>query len=305
MTSRTLRAAGLVFAAALLTTTQVLAQRTPEQMRKGASLAPDLELPREASTLSAFTQPRMALFRPAGSGPFPALVLHHQCGGLGPPKRPNASMLDWARAAVNRGYVVLLLDSLASRGVDSVCEGPRAGINFFRGARDAFQALDHLRKLDFVDPKRVALAGFSWGAMAGVMSTSKSWADALSSGDRFAAVVAFYPGCFTLKPPGQAPYEVVNADIVTPLLVLMGDRDTETPPADCVPRLEAARASGAPVQWHVYPGAHHCWDCAHLHGFRKTDSRGNDVLYQYDRTVTTDSSTRMFEFIEKAFTSPR
>ncbi len=48
-----------------------------------ASQAKDLEFPVEASGISLFTTPRMALYKAEGAGPFPALVLHHQCGGLG------------------------------------------------------------------------------------------------------------------------------------------------------------------------------------------------------------------------------
>ena len=66
----------------------------------------------------------------------------------------------------------------------------------------------------------------------------------------------------------------------------MGERDTETPPAECVPKLEVARTAGAPVEWHVYPEATHCWDCKNLDGFSKTDFRGNQVVYQYDKKLS-------------------
>jgi dienelactone hydrolase len=58
------------------------------------------------------------LIKPAGPGPFPAIVLMHQCGGL------NVAVAAWARAAVSHGYAVLLVDSLAPRSVKSVCFGP-------------------------------------------------------------------------------------------------------------------------------------------------------------------------------------
>jgi dienelactone hydrolase len=181
--------------------------------------------------------------------------------------------------------------------------GPRGGVNFARGVSDALQAAEHLRKFDFVDKKRIAQAGFSWGAMVGALASSRQWASALSSGfsaTRFAAVVSFYPGCFTVRPPNSASFEIVNTDIDLPLLVLLGDKDTETPPAECVPKLEAARSAGAPVEWHVYPGATHCWDCENLNGFTKVDFRGNQVVYHYDKDTTQDATRRMFEFLQKA-----
>lgn len=280
------------------------AQMAPERLAAAASQARDLEFPGEASGWSILSSPRMALYKPDGAGPFPALVLHHQCGGLGNPRWQNLSMLGWAKEAVARGYVALLIDSLGPRGVDTVCMGPRGGVNFMRGVRDALQAADHLRKLDYVDRQRIALAGFSWGAMVGVLASGRQWATALGSGGRFAAVVSFYPGCFTIRPPGGTPYEIVNDDIDRPLLVLMGGEDTETPPADCVAKLEAARAAGAPVEWHVYPGATHCWDCENLDGFSKVDVRGNRVAYRYDASATRDSARRLFDFLALRLGAP-
>jgi dienelactone hydrolase len=267
----------------------------------GAGLAKDLEFPAKPSRLSFFSVPQMALYKPDGPGPFPALVLHHQCGGLGQDRWQNLSMLDWAKEAVSRGYVALLIDSLGPRGAKTVCMGPQGGVNFARGVRDALQAAEHLRRFDFVDKERIALAGYSWGAMVAVLASGQRWGTSLAAGGRFAAAVSFYPGCFTIRPAAGNPYEIVNSDIDRPLLVLMGERDTETPPAECVPKLEAAKASGAPVQWHVYPEATHCWDCKNLDGFTKVDFRGNQVVYRYDKSISNDASRRMFEFLEKTF----
>lgn len=291
--------AAIAFSLLLLGPAAVSAQMTSERLRGASRQAPDLEFPAQPSPLSSSALPAMAVYKPDGPGPFPALVLQHQCGGLGNPRWKNMSMLNWAREAVARGYVALVVDSLGPRGADSVCMGPRAGVNFMRGVKDALQAADHLRKFDFVDGKRIALAGYSWGAMIGVLASSKLWGTTLSPGERFAAVVSFYPGCFTIRPPADSPFEIVNADIDRPLLVLMGEKDTETPPTDCVVRLETARAAGAPVEWHVYPGVTHCWDCENLNGFSKVDFRGTQVVYRYDSSATTDSAQRMFDFLQR------
>lgn len=290
----------LAFTCLLLVPAGALAQADANPLLAATRQAADLVFPGEAGTLAAATTPRMALYKPEGAGPFPALVLHHQCGGLGSARWQNLSMLDWAREAVARGYVAFLIDSLGPRGVGTVCMGPQGGVNFFRGVRDALQAAEHLRKFDFVDKKRIAHAGFSWGAMVGVMASSRRYGTALAAGERFAAAVALYPGCFTIRPPSGNAFEIANADIDRPLLVLMGDQDTETPAAECVARLEAAKAAGAPVEWHVYPGMTHCWDCRNLDGHSKIDVRGHQVVYRYDKEVTGDSARRMFEFLDKA-----
>lgn len=269
------------------------------QSRTGPGLAKDLQFPSDVSAFASIERPRMALFKPEGAGPFPALVLLHQCGGLGSPQRPNESMLGWAKEAVARGYAALLVDSLGPRGVDSVCYGPKGGVFFSRGLKDALQAAEHLQKFDFVDPKRIALAGYSWGAMVGVLAGSAGWSGTAVPGVRFAAAVAFYPGCFTIKPPTAASYDIVQPDIDRPLLALMGQLDTETPAEECVAKLGAAKAAGAPVEWHVYPQATHCWDCKQLDGFSKTDVRGNKVVYRYSTEYTADSLQRMFQFLDR------
>ncbi len=262
--------------------------------------ASDLELPREASSLSFLSSPELALYKPEGAGPFPAIVLLHQCGGLRATNRnwQNMSMLSWAKQAVARGYVALLLDSLGPRGVDTVCMGAKGGVHFPRGVRDALQAAEHLRGLAFVDRERIVFAGYSWGAMAGLLASSQAWGTALAPGERFRAVAAFYPGCFQIRPSGGRPYEIVQGDIDRPLLVLMGGQDTETPPEECTQRLQPLKDAGAPVEWQVYPDATHCWDCETLDGMRKTDFRGNAVVYRYRYDLTRDAAERMFSFFD-------
>lgn len=282
--------AAILFAAATL----ALAQQP---------MARDLQFPAEPVALLSIERPQMALFKPEGAGPFPALVLLHQCGGLGTARWRNESMLGWAKEAVARGYVALLVDSLGPRGVDTVCYGPKGGVLFSRGVKDALQAAEHLQKFDFVDGKRIALAGYSWGAMVGVLASSARWSGNALPGVRFAAAVAFYPGCFTIRPPTAAAYEIVQPDIDRPLLVLMGEQDTETPAEECLAKLDAAKAAGAPVEWHVYPQATHCWDCKNLDGFTKTDVRGNSVIYRYSADATADSLQRMFQFLERTMGS--
>jgi dienelactone hydrolase len=287
--------------AALLVACAVNAAAQDDAARhaRAAMIAPDLAFPADVSNLGFFSTPRMALYKPEGEGPFPALVLVHQCGGLGEGARANVSMLDWVKRAVARGYVTLLIDSLDPRGARQVCFGPQQNVFPARGARDVLQAAAHLRALPYVDGRRVAVAGYSWGAMVGMFASSRSIAEAMLPGERPAAVVSFYPGCFTIKPSTGAPYELARPDIDRPLLVLMGEEDNETPPQDCVDKLSPLRGAGKPVELHVYPKATHCWDCRQLDGFRKKDFRGTDVVYRYDPSVTEDSARRMFEFLDR------
>ena len=263
-----------------------------------ATQAKDLTFPTDPSPGPADGS-RMTLLKPSGPGPFPAIVLHHQCAGLRTKGGSNRSMGAWAQAGVKQGFVVLLIDSLSARGVDLVCLGPKNGVNFPRGVRDAMQAAAHLRTLSFVDKQRVAHVGFSWGAMVALLSSNKTWRSVLPGGEAFTAAVAVYPGCFTIKPQRGPEYEIVQNHIDRPVLVLMGDKDTETPSDECVSKLKAAKKVGAPVEWHVFQNATHCWDCDHLNGFSKKDFRGTNVFYRYDPVATRETKRRIFEFLAR------
>ena len=275
------------------------AQAPAQRMLAAASQARDLDFPKAPSPLPAV--PRMGLFKPNGVGPLPALVLHHQCGGLSRGEWQNKSMREWAQQAVNRGYVVLLLDSLSERDVDTVCAGPKNGVNFPRGVRDALQGAEHLRKLDLVDGRRIAHIGFSWGAMVGLLANSRWYQSALHVGDGFSAHVSFYPGCFAVTPASGQSFEIVQPDIRRAHLVLMGDKDNETPALECVAKLSDAKAKGSPIEWKVYPNTTHCWDCENLDGYAKTDMRGNHVVYRFDAKITADSARRTFEFFDRTW----
>lgn len=269
-----------------------------------AKQAADLTLPREPSRMGLFTTPQLALFKPDGPGPFPALVLLHQCGGLRNPASSwqNRGMLEWARDGVARGYVVLLLDSLGPRGVDTVCPGPRAGVTFVRGALDVLQATRHLGEMPFVDPRRVAVLGASWGGAAAALAGSRGLAETLApDGAKPVAIASLYPVCRTVV----GGYHTVQPDMATPWLVLAGDQDEETPARLCEAAAETVRQQGGHAVVHTYSGAGHCFDCENLHGYRKTLPNGTPVQYLYDRDARRDAVERVFQFFEQALREGR
>ena len=67
------------------------------------------------------------VFRPAGAGPFPAVILLHGCEGLG---WRTARQSGWqflsgrAERLVGLGYLALVLDSFEPRGVGEACLKP-------------------------------------------------------------------------------------------------------------------------------------------------------------------------------------
>jgi len=188
--------------------------------------------------------------KPSGPGPFPAVVIMHDCSGLGP--RSSGAPGRWAKELTRRGYLVMMPDSFTPRGVpDGVClAGSARGIDVSpeRRARDAYAALAQLRQRPDVDGRRVGLMGGSHGGST-TLAAMRSGGE---TGEGFAAAVALYPRCATFAGVVYRP--------LAPLLILIGDKDDWTPAEPCRKLAEAAAGDGAPVALKIYPGAHHSFD---------------------------------------------
>ena len=205
----------------------------------------------------------ISMMKPDGAGPFPAVVLLHDCSGLGPSS--SHAPARWARELVKQGYVVAIPDSFTTRGhADGVCVDPspsRNDVAPFRRVPDAYEALAYLRALPYVDGARVGVMGGSHGGATTVatMALLANDSQATLEGKRhgFAAAVAFYPACNIGAPRFTTRYAAA-----APMLILIGELDDWTPAAPCLRLVEASRAGGAPVSIKVYPGAHHSFDSA-------------------------------------------
>jgi dienelactone hydrolase len=141
--------------------------------------------------------------------------------------------------------------------------------------------------------------------MVALLASNSIWRSVLPGSDGFTAVVAVYPGCFTIEPATAPSFEIIQPKIDRPVLVLMGEKDTETPSSECIPKLYAAKAAGATLEWHIFAGATHCWDCVHLDGFSKIDRRGTRVTYRYDIGATQETTRRIFEFLARTWAAGR
>lgn len=216
------------------------------------------------------------LIKPDGDGPFPAVVIMHDCSGLGVGSSGSPSL--WATELVSEGYVVLLPDSFSPRGFsDGVCTLPAGQskvVNGYVRARDAYGALAALRKLPYVDGKRVGIMGGSHGGMAtlAAMFTSKREDDPLADAkhDGFAAAVALYPRCglhygawSVVRQNGNTGPIVSYSgayEPIAPLLILIGEKDDWTPAEPCRQLAEKSRNAGYPVDIKIYPGTYHAFD---------------------------------------------
>ncbi len=181
------------------------------------------------------------IYLPAGSGPFPAMVVLHGCDGVGPHYR------DWARRLAGWGYVAVLVDSFRPRGVPMVCNHGLL-IPPVLQAEDALAAADYLRSRADVRAERIGVIGFSHGGWA-VLKAVLTGVVAQAHAKPFIAGVAFYPGC---DPP--------DSPLATDTLILIGDSDDWAPPQRCIRWRDVAQVNGHVLAMRLYPGALHGFD---------------------------------------------
>lgn len=211
------------------------------------------------------------LSKPAGDGPFPAVVILHDCSGLGP--RSSGMAWRWSSELTQRGgYVTIWPDSFTPRGrPKGVCAGaapPR--ITYEQRAGDAYAALAYLASLPFVDARRIEVMGGSHGGsstLAAIVDTSEKLK---GTNLGFAAAIALYPACGrgygtwsvqrSREPRRSITSYAGTFKPAAPLLILIGALDDWTPAEPCRKLAEFAQSAGYPVEIKVYPGAHHSFD---------------------------------------------
>ncbi|GJQ55326.1 MAG: hypothetical protein HKUEN07_18950 [Rhodocyclaceae bacterium] len=267
---------------------------SPETLKVELKPGDDLSFPAEAAAPGTFANLSNALLAPGGKGSakLPALVVFHTCGGV------KEHIRYWAEEALKEGYVVLVPDAM--RGLKHDCGSPPRIANA-RLIKDALDAVAHLATLPYVDARRISILGFSKGALVATWAASSSVANALRPGvPPIASAVSVYGFC-ALAPTRNRPQgvQILQPDTDRPLLMLMGGKDNETPPASCLERLPRLKEAGAPVEWHLYPDATHGWDQSELHGFSKTAYNGERVTYLFDKAVTEDTRKRIFDFLAR------
>lgn len=205
------------------------------------------------------------LYRPAGPGPFPAVVTLHGCNGLW---RADGQLSlrhsDWAEQLVQAGMLVLMPDSYGSRKLGSQCGVKDASVRPSRErVADAGAARRWLQSRTDVRKDMIALMGWSGGGSAILAAARKDRSPADGAPD-FTRAVAFYPSC-------RLQSESASFAARLPVMILMGDADDWTPPAPCDFLTKAAQRRGEPVELVLYPGALHDFDHPRLEVKERSD----------------------------------
>ncbi|MFO1188237.1 MAG: dienelactone hydrolase family protein [Alphaproteobacteria bacterium] len=255
------------------------------------------DAPNVTTTAVAFDSPSpngrheipATLLKPDGPGPFAAIVILHDCSGLG--ERSSGAPHRWADVLVRAGFVVLIPDSFTPRGIpNGVClesatsglsRDERRAVSHPARAYDAHAAKAYLQGLAYVDAARIGVMGGSHGGTSTLAAMVRGGpgqdANTLGqNGDRngnrngFAAGIALYPSCgvnlgdwrVTRQSRVRGPVTGYSGVFrpAAPVLILIGERDDWTPAAHCQQLAERSAAADEPVSIKVYPGAHHSFD---------------------------------------------
>lgn len=217
------------------------------------------------------------LTKPAGDGPFPAIVHLHGCSGLPKAFKDGTEKGPWSERLAAWGYVVLVVDSFTTRGIDNTCSGEPAP-----RVADAYGALAWLARQPFVDTRRIGLIGFSAGGIVTLSVVAERDFELFENEavQRFKAAVAFYPSCRS------------DNTFAIPTLILIGDADDWTPAWRCRQMMSIRRDDGL-VRLVVYPDAHHGFDAPSLQPGRRRFGHWNE----YNAAAAEQASEEVKRFL--------
>jgi dienelactone hydrolase len=207
-------------------------------------------VPRDIGRASARTV-RGLLYLPATARPdhtTPAVVMLHGSAGLIYDRAKYGPQLAAMGIAV---LLVATYDSRRDLGTGFIERVLNITETMF--VADAYGALAYLAARPEINPRKVVLAGFSYGGMATEYAMYAQLAEALApNGLRFAGHVAYYAPCIARF--------VDSRTTGAPLLMLYGADDELMQPQRCEALANELRHGGSRVDIIVYPGAVHQWD---------------------------------------------
>ncbi|MES2072572.1 MAG: dienelactone hydrolase family protein [Pseudomonadota bacterium] len=183
-------------------------------------------------------------------GRIPAMVISHGSAGL-----QEKDVQRWARAFNEMGVAAFIVDSYSPRNIVST-EADQGKLSPAANDADALAALRLLATDPRIDPTKIGQIGFSRGGGVAMDMTMESFRKGMIDDDtRFAALVAFYPGCAQVWWATPAPK--LSG---TPLMMALGEKDNYTPAKLCQNFAEVMQRDQQEVEVHVYPDAYHDFD---------------------------------------------
>jgi dienelactone hydrolase len=207
----------------------------------------------------------LTILRPRGEGPFGAVILNH---GVGQDARQRflespTLFIQAASAFVSRGYVVIMP---MRRGFGETggafaedageCSSPHYGRGERAAASDVLAAYEFARRLPYVDPERMILAGQSAGSVASLYAAAQQPAGLV-------AVLAFaagrggnpalHPGIPCAAEALAALFQDLGASVRVPVLMYYAENDLYFGPAASRSWFQRLQAGGVQAEYVLQP----------------------------------------------------
>jgi dienelactone hydrolase len=223
------------FETTTLTTQQFL---TGDTAGKPAVLAGELRIPRP------------------GTDRLPAVILIHGSGGLG------STHDRWVSELNDAGLATFVVDSFSGRGINNTVDD-QSQLASLAMMVDAYRALAALAQHPRIDANRIAVMGFSKGAVAAIYSSNERFRKMYGAPNlQFAAHIGLYTPCnVTLK----------NDDKVSgkPIRLFHGAADDWVSIEPCRDYAARLKRTGADVTLTEFSDAYHAYDAFMLKEPRK------------------------------------
>jgi dienelactone hydrolase len=182
-----------------------------------------------------------------GMDRLPAVILVHGSGGIG------ASPDRWAQELNSIGVATFILDSFSGRGIVNT-QNDQSQLNSLSMMVDAYRALTSLADHSRIDPSRIAVMGFSKGAVAAVYSASDRFSKLHGPANvQFAAHIGLYTPC-------NVRYSQDDKTSGKPIRMFHGIADDYVSIEPCRAYAVRLKQAGADVALAEYPDAHHGYD---------------------------------------------
>jgi len=207
----------------------------------------------------------LTILRPRGDGPFGAIVLNH---GVGEGARDRflespTLFIQAASAFVSRGYAVVmpLRRGFGETGGEFAedageCGSPHYGRGERAAARDVLAAYEFTRKLPYVDPERMILAGQSAGGVASLYAAAqqpKGLVAVLAFAAGRGGNPALHPGIPCAAEALAALFQDLGTSVRVPVLMYYAENDLYFGPAASRSWFQRLQGAGVEAEYVLQP----------------------------------------------------
>jgi dienelactone hydrolase len=186
-----------------------------------------------------------------GTDKLPVVILVHGSGGI------SATHERWVQEINGTGVATFLLDSFSGRGIVNTIND-QSQLDSLAMMVDAYRALGSLAQHPRIDPSRIAVMGFSKGAVAAVYSSNERFRKMYGPPNvEFSAHIGLYTPC-------NVTYRDDTKVTGKPMRLFHGIADDWVSIEPCRAYIARLRNSGADAVLTEFPGAVHAYDAFFL-----------------------------------------